>query len=54
MDTNEILVMAIAAGVCGFYAVMVFLSQRRKKDAGKAAPGQPMPVRRDGTESSGG
>lgn len=31
MDQNEILVMALAAGVSGFYALMVFLSSRRRR-----------------------
>lgn len=31
MDPNEILVLAFAAGASGFYAIMVFLTSRRRK-----------------------
>lgn len=36
MGLNEYLVLGVAAGVCAFYAVMVFASQRRKRSGSKA------------------
>ena len=43
MDANEILVLALAAGVSGFYALMVFLSSRRRRpgdSGGRVRPGR--------------
>jgi len=48
MDANETLVLALAAGVSGFYALMVFLSSRRRR-AGDSA-GRVRPVRSGGAQ----
>jgi len=37
METNEILVLAFAAGVSAFYALMVFLSSRRRRAGARPA-----------------
>jgi len=53
MDQNEMIVMALAAGVSAFYALMVLLSSRRRgqKSQPAAAVARPVPERSEPTSS---